>query len=452
MEYELSHYLALILFGSFIALLFTGFPVAWIMGGLAILFTGISVVADSYLDTFIGLDWGYTNIVITRIYAVMNNWILVALPMFIFMGVMLEKSGIAEDLMTNLSKIFGRTNGGIAISVVLVGIMLAASTGIIGAAVVLLAILGIPLMLRNRYDPELACGVVCATGTLGILIPPSIMLVMMADQVRISAGDLFMGAMMPGLLLGTLYIAYIVVYSMSKPEVAPVPLDTETLSLPLITKTLVSIIPTGALIFAVLGSIFFGIATPTEASGIGALGATLLAYSRGKISVASLRDVSINTTQTTAYIFALFVGATAFSLILRGLGGDELIEDALTSIPFGTNGIILAVLFGAFILGFFLDWIEITLILLPLVAPVMLNLGIDLVWFTVMFAVCLQTSFITPPVGFALFYMKGVIPAGISMTTIYRGIIPFVLIQMVTVLILLIFPQIVTWLPSVAYE
>jgi len=216
-EYELSHYLALILFGSFIGLLFTGFPVAWIMGGLAILFTGISVVADSYLDTFIGLDWGYTNIVITRIYAVMNNWILVALPMFIFMGVMLEKSGIAEDLMTNLSKIFGRTNGGIAISVVLVGIMLAASTGIIGAAVVLLAILGIPLMLRNRYNPELACGVVCATGTLGILIPPSIMLVMMADQVRISAGDLFMGAMMPGLLLGTLYIAYIVVYSMSKP-------------------------------------------------------------------------------------------------------------------------------------------------------------------------------------------------------------------------------------------
>lgn len=451
MEYEVSHYLALMLFGSFIGLLFTGFPVAWIMGGLAILFTAISVMADTYFDTFIGLDWGYANIVIARIYAVMNNWILVALPMFIFMGVMLEKSGIAEDLMTNLSKIFGRTNGGIAISVVLVGIMLAASTGIIGAAVVLLAILGIPLMLRNHYSPELACGVVCATGTLGILIPPSIMLVMMADQVRISAGDLFMGAMMPGLLLGTLYIVYIVIYSFWKPDAAPVPADCESLSWQLMFSTLVSIIPTATLIFAVLGSIFFGIATPTEASGIGALGATLLAYGRGKISLASLREVSISTTQTTAYIFALFVGATAFSLILRGLGGDELIEDALTSLPFGTSGIILCVLIGAFILGFFLDWIEITLILLPLVAPVMLDLGIDLVWFTVMFAVCLQTSFITPPVGFALFYMKGVIPAGISMTTIYKGIIPFVLIQMLTVLILLNFPRIVTWLPSVAY-
>jgi tripartite ATP-independent transporter DctM subunit len=277
------------------------------------------------------------------------------------------------------------------------------------------------------------------------------MLVMMADQVRISAGDLFMGAMMPGLLLGTLYIVYIVIYSFWKPDAAPVPADCESLSWQLMFSTLVSIIPTATLIFAVLGSIFFGIATPTEASGIGALGATLLAYGRGKISLASLREVSISTTQTTAYIFALFVGATAFSLILRGLGGDELIEDALTSLPFGTSGIILCILFGAFILGFFLDWIEITLILLPLVAPVMLDLGIDLVWFTVMFAVCLQTSFITPPVGFALFYMKGVIPAGISMTTIYKGIIPFVLIQMLTVLILLNFPRIVTWLPSVAY-
>ena len=451
MEYELSHLMAMGLFASFIIFLFIGYPVAWLMGGLAIIFTAISVLSDTYLDTFIGLDWGYSSIMVARIYAVMNNWILVALPMFIFMGIMLDRSGIAEDLMTNLAKLFGRMRGGIAIAVVFIGVLLAASTGIIGAAVVLLAILGVPLMLKHNYSPQLACGVVCATGTLGILIPPSIMLVMMADQVRVSVGDLFMGAVFPGLLLGVLYAVYILIHAWIVPGAAPAPKDAEPVSPKLLYDVVLAIIPTAGLIFLVLGSIFFGIATPTEASGVGALGATLLALVRGRLSISALQDVVQQTTKTTSYIFALFIGATAFSLVLRGLGGDEVIESALTGLPFGPQGVVIVVLAAVFLLGFFLDWIEITLILLPLIAPVMLNLGVDLVWFTIMFAVCLQTSFITPPVGFALFYMKGVVPKGIDMMMIYKGIIPFVLLQMFSVVILFNLPSIITWLPSVAY-
>ena len=451
MEFDTNHFMALALFGSFIALIFMGYPVAWLMAGLSIAFTLISVLSDNYLDTFFGVDWGYTSIVVDRIYAVMSNWVLVALPMFIFMGIMLDRSGIAEDLMTDLAKLFGRMRGGIAISVVFIGVLLAASTGIIGASVVLLAILGVPLMLKNKYSPELACGVVCATGTLGILIPPSIMLVIMGDQIGISVGDLFMGAVFPGLLLGLLYTTYIVAYAWARPNVAPAPENSEPVSAIIVFNVLRSTIPPALLIFAVLGSIFFGIATPTEASGVGALGATLLALARKRLSLAGLNDVLRATSKTTAYIFALFVGATAFSLVLRGLGGDELIEGLLTSLPFGTQGVVIVVLLSAFILGFFLDWIEITLIILPLIAPVISSLGVDIVWFTVMFAVCLQTSFITPPVGFALFYMKGVAPAGISIVQVYRGVIPFVALQVVAVWVVFQWPSIVTWLPEVAY-
>ena len=306
-------------------------------------------------------------------------------------------------------------------------------------------------MLKNNYNKDLACGVVCATGTLGILIPPSIMLVIMGDQVRISVGDLFMGAVFPGLLLGLLYTIFIVGYAYLKPKVAPLPKDAENINLKIIFRVLKSIIPPALLIVAVLGSIFMGIATPTEASGVGALGASLLAIFRGRLSFEDLKHVIRKTTQTTAYIFALFVGATMFALILRGLGGDELIEGALKALPFGTNGVVIVVLLIAFILGFFLDWIEITLIILPFLAPVMVDLGVDLVWFIVMFAVVLQTSFITPPVGFALFYMRGVAPEGINIKNIYRGIIPFVVLQLIAVTIVFNFPEIVTWLPKVAY-
>lgn len=446
-----AQYMAIALFFSFILLIFTGYPVAWLMGGLAVAFTAISVMSDTYLDTFFGVDWGYSSIVVTRIYAVMNNWVLVALPMFVFMGVMMDKSGIAEDLMTDLTKLFGRVRGGLAITIVIIGVLLAASTGIIGASVVLLAILGVPLMLKHRYDESLACGVVCATGTLGILIPPSIMLVLMADQIRVSVGYLFMGAMLPGLMLGLLYGTYILVYAWLRPSSAPAPKDVETVTPRLVFRVLQSTLPPAGLIIAVLGSIFMGIATPTEASGVGALGATLLAIGRGRLSLEGLCDVIRNTMKTTSYIFALFVGATAFSLVLRGFGGDALIEDSLMALPFGPNGVVIVVLLITFLLGFVLDWIEITLIVLPLLAPVLIDLDVNLVWFAVLFAVCLQTSFITPPVGFALFYMKGVAPKGIETVTIYKGIVPFMIIQLIGVALVFIFPMIATWLPTIAY-
>ena len=451
MDLIVEHFMAIALFFSFIALIFYGYPVAWTMGGLAILFTIISMLSDEYFDTFFGVNWQFASMVVYRLYGVMANWVLVALPMFIFMGIMLDKSGIAEDLMTDLSKLFGRTRGGLAISIVFIGVLLAASTGIIGAAVVLLTILGVPLMLKNDYSPDLACGVVCATGTLGILIPPSIMLVIMGDQVRISVGDLFMGAVFPGLLLGVLYTTFIIVYAWLKPSVAPLPKNVEPVSILIVFRVFKSIIPPAMLILAVLGSIFMGIATPTEASGVGALGAFLLAVSRGRLSFKDFKSVINKTTHTTSYIFALFVGATAFALILRGLGGDELIEGALSSLPFGPEGVVIVVLIIAFILGFFLDWIEITLIILPFLAPVMVKLDVDLVWFIVLFAVVLQTSFITPPVGFALFYVKGVAPQGVTIKNIYRGIIPFVILQIFAVAIVFSIPEIVTWLPKVAY-
>lgn len=447
-----AQYMAVALFVTFVLSIFTGFPVAWLMGGLAIIFTAISVFSDTYLDTFFGVDWGYSSIIIERIYAVMNNWVLVALPMFVFMGIMMDKSGIAEDLMTDLAKLFGRVRGGLAITVVFIGVLLAASTGIIGAAVVLLAILGVPMMLKHQYDASLACGVVCATGTLGILIPPSIMLVLMADQIRVSVGDLFMGAIFPGLMLGFLYALFILVYAWLRPSVAPAPDDAAPVNFRLLLRVLKSTIPPTILIVAVLGSIFFGIATPTEASGVGALGATLLALSRGRLSFASFQDVLRGTMKTTSYIFALFVGATAFALVLRGFGGDELIEDSLLALPFGPNGVVIFILLIAFLLGFVLDWIEITLIMLPLLAPVLIGMDVDLVWFAILFAVTLQTSFITPPVGFALFYMKGVAPKGISTTTIYKGIIPFAIIQLIVVSSIFLFPNLATWLPTVAYR
>ena len=451
MNLIIENFLAIALFFSFILFIFSGFPIAWLMGGLSVLFTLIAILSDTYLDTFFGIDWGFASMVVYRLYGVMENWVLVALPMFVFMGVMLDKSGIAEDLMKDLSRLFGRVRGGLAIAVVFIGVLLAASTGIIGAAVVLLTILGVPLMIKNNYNRDLACGVVCATGTLGILIPPSIMLVIMGDQVRVSVGDLFMGAVFPGLLLGLLYAVFILAYAWAKPNVAPAPKNAKPVTFEIIFSVFKSIIPPSLLIIAVLGSIFMGIATPTEASGVGALGASLLALIRRKLSFGDLKEVVKKTTQTTSYIFALFVGATAFALILRGLGGDELIEGALTGLKYGPEGVVILVLFIVFLLGFFLDWIEITLIILPFLAPVMQNLGVDLVWFLIMFAVVLQTSFITPPVGFALFYMKGVAPKGITIKNIYRGIIPFVILQLIAVIIIFNNPKIVTWLPAIAY-
>ena len=414
-------------------------------------FTLISVIFIEYFDAFIFADWANFSIVVDRIWAQMTNWVLVALPMFIFMGLMLDRSGGAESLMLNMVKLFGRVRGGLAITVTIIGILLAASTGIIGASVVLLAVLSMPVMMAQHYSTKLAAGTVCSVGTLGILIPPSIMLVLMADQLAMSVGDLFLGALIPGVMLGVLYILYILAVAYLSPDSAPLPKDQEPITLPLVLGALKAVIPPSLLILAVLGSIFAGIATPTEASGVGAFGATLLALFNRKLSFGVVKEVCIETGKTTAFIFAIFLGATAFSLVLRGLGGDELIEEALHSLPFGPTGIIISILFIAFLLGFFLDWIEITLIVLPLVAPVVTGLGFDLVWFTVMFAVCLQTSFLTPPVGFALFYFKGVAPPEITIGDIYKGVIPFILLQLAGLTLVFIWPALVTWLPSLAY-
>ena len=448
---EINEILALLMFATFIACLFSGFPVAWVMGGVAVAFAVLAMGADYWLDAFIGIDWNYVSITVPRIWAVMTNWVLVALPMFVFMGLMLDRSGVAEDLMANLARLFGRVRGGLAVTITFVGLLLAASTGIIGASVVLLAVLGIPMMMRDGYSKELACGTVCSTGTLGILIPPSIMLVMMGDRIGLSVGDLFLGALFPGLLLAALYVSYIMIYAWLKPSAAPVAEDSTRVTLLILWEVLKAVLPTTGLILAVLGSIFFGIATPTEASGVGAFGATLLAASKGRLNLKVLREVGRETTKTTAFIFALLLGATAFSLVFRGLGGDEIIEGALHGLPFGPTGVVITILFVTFLLGFFLDWIELTLIILPLVAPVVASLGFDLVWFTILFAVCLQTSFLTPPVGFALFYLKGVAPAGISLGNIYRGVVPFILIQLFGLVIVFYWQGIVTWLPSIAY-
>jgi tripartite ATP-independent transporter DctM subunit len=447
---SVGDYLSIAMFISFILLIFTGFPVAWVLGGLAVLFTAIGIILKIDFDLPVAIDWDYSSLVVDRIWDVMNNWVLVALPMFIFMGLMLDRSGVARRLMTNFSRLFGGVRGGMALSVAFIGILLAASTGIIGASVVLLALLGLPQMEKLNYQPELAVGTVCAVGTLGILIPPSIMLVLMADRLAMPVGDLFLGALFPGLLLGALFVAYIIIYAWFRPEVAPVPADREKINLAILIDVFFAVLPPAGLIITVLGSIFFGIATPTEAAGVGAFGATALAWFNNQLNLGVFRHVIQETTKTTAYIFAIFLGATAYSLVLRGLGGDELIEGLLKGLPFEPVGVIIAILFFTFILGFFLDWIEITLIVLPLVSPVVVDLDFNLVWFTVLFAVCLQTSFLTPPVGFSIFYVKGVAPKSMPVSTIYRGVIPFIVLQVIGLCMIFYWQGIVTWLPSLS--
>ncbi|WP_087017757.1 TRAP transporter large permease [Thaumasiovibrio subtropicus] len=450
------------MFVSFILMLFTGIPVAYVLGGIGVIFAGVGYLADLHFDTWTGLDFTTLGLVVNRIYKIMDNWILVALPMFIFMGNMLDKSGVAEKLMHSMQELFGKVHGGLAITVTAIGIILAASTGIIGASVVLLAVMSLPSMLKQGYNAPFALGTIASAGTLGILLPPSIMLVIMADQLGLSVGDLFMGAVIPGLILGSLYLIYLFTIGKLRPDFAPVPEGAQRADWAAIGRVFKAILPTVILIFVVLGSIFAGIATPTEASGIGALGASLLAAYNRKLNWHVIKEVALSTYNTTAYIFAIFLGATCFALVLRELGGDELIESFLTGLPFGPYGIIAFILVIIFLLGFFLDWIEITLIVLPLIAPVIASLGIEidghgvvdnpsLVWFVMLVAMALQTSFLTPPVGFALFYLKGVCPPEIKLNQIYRGVIPFIILQLVALVALIIWPQTVIWLPSVAY-
>ena len=445
-----SEILALLMIASFILLIFTGFPIAWVLGGLAAIFTAFAIVFEVDFNIVTNVDWYYTSMSVDRIWDVMENWVMVALPMFIFMGILLDRSGLAKDLLIGFSRLLGGVKGGLAITVTLIGVLLAASTGIIGASVVLLGLLGLPVMLENNYDKHLASGTVCAVGTLGILIPPSIMLVVMADRMAMSVGDLFLGALIPGAVLGGLYILYLLLVGIFRPHLVPAA-KTDPIDLAAVWVLFKAIVPAAFLILAVLGSIFFGFATPTEAAGVGAAGALLLAWSKNTLSLTILREVVDETSKTTAFIFGAIIGAVCFTLVLRGLGGDELIERTLMGLPFGPTGIIISILIATFILGFFLDWIELTLILLPLVSPVVAALNFDPIWFTVMFAVCLQTSFLTPPVGGALFYLKGIAPEGIDLPVIYRGVVPFIIIQLIALAILFQWEGLVTWLPAQAY-
>lgn len=461
--------LVIAMFLTFIALLFTGFPVAWTLAGVGVAYCGIAFLFDNGMmnwtgleETLTGLDYLTLGAVVNRVYATMSNAVLVALPMFIFMGLMLDESGVAERLMTSMQRLFGTVRGGLAITVTMIGIILAASTGIIGASVVLLGVLSLPSMMEQKYNPSLAAGVVSASGTLGILIPPSIMLVIMADQMALSVGDLFMAAVFPGIIIGGLYLTYIFIIALVKRDVAPVPEGAKRPDWAAVKDVLIAVLPTLGLILAVLGSIFAGLTTPTEASGIGAFGATLLALGYRKLTLRKLVNVLKSTFNTTAYIFAIFLGATVFSYVLRELGGDELIEAMIHGTGLGPNGTVIAILFIVFLLGFVLDWIEITLIVLPLMRPIVNGLGLDipgfdaidepsLVWFVILVAVTLQTSFLTPPVGFALFYLKGVCPPEIKLMDIYKGIIPFVLLQLTGLALVFLWPALATWLPSVAY-
>ncbi len=460
---ETNYILVILMFVTFIGLLFTGYPIGFVLGGVAMLFSLIGYLSDLYLDTATGIDFNMIGMVVNRVFRLMSNWVLVAIPMFVFMGLLLDRSGIAERMMTSMQDLFGRVRGGLAVTVAMIGIILAASTGIIGASVVLLGLLSLPAMLHQGYAKPLALGTVAASGTLGILIPPSIMLVIMADQLSLSVGDLFMGALLPGLILGALYILYILAYGIINPQGAPLSPERRALSPAIFWDVLKTILPPAGLILLVLGSIFAGITTVTEASGVGAVGAAVLAWRNRNLNLRVIHEVTVETFKTTGYIFGIFVGATCFALVLRLLGGDELIESALTGLPLGRYGIMAVILGAVFFLGFFLDWIEISLIILPLLAPVISSLGFDvngygvverpeLVWFTVLVAVSLQTSFLTPPVGFAIFFLMGVTPPEVKLTDTYKGVIPFVILQLLGLTIVAVWPQLVLWLPAVAYR
>ena len=443
--------LALVMFLAFIGLVFTGFPIAWILAGLAVLFTALAIVFEADFGIPIGVDWAYASISVERIWNVMENWVMVALPMFVFMGLMLDRSGIANRLMTSFARLFGRVGGGMAVTITLIGVLLAATTGIIGASVVLLALLGLPVMLRQGYDKSLAAGTVCAVGTLGILIPPSIMLVLMADRMAMPVGDLFLGAVFPGLVLSTLYVAYLLGYGVVRPAGAPPATNVEPLDWRAVTDLAIAILPPAGLILVVLGSIFFGFATPTEAAGVGAAGALALAAANNALDRRVLTEVIRETTKTTAFIFGILIGATAYSLVLRGLGGDELIERTLLDLPFGPHRHRDHHTGGDLHLGVLPRLDRVDAHHPATGVPVVTHLGFDPVWFTVLFAVCLQTSFLTPPVGFAIFYLKGVAPAGITAPTIYRGVIPFILLQLLGLALIFNWEALVTWLPAQAY-
>ncbi|PTQ75357.1 TRAP transporter large permease [Celeribacter persicus] len=434
-----------LLFSTFLVVMFSGYPIAFVLGGVAVGFASLGTMLDYFSVDADMASLRMIGFVANRIFDTLSSYSLIPISMFVFMGMMLDKSGVAERLLTRMHSLLRVVPGGMAVSVVLIGVVLAASTGIIGASVVLLATIAMPAMRGAGYDDRLGLGVVGATGCLGILIPPSIMLIVMGDQLQIPVGDLFRGAMVPGLLLAMAYVVYAVITAILHPEHAPARALEEGRGAGEILRDLLgSLLAPLLLVIAVLGSIVFGIATPTEASGVGAAGATLIAVGSRRLTWSDFREVCEGTGLTTAFLFALIFGASCFSVVLRGYGGDELIEGALHAIPLPPMGTLILILFIVFLLGFFLDWMEIILIVAPLVLPVLTALGHDPAWVAILMAICLQTSFLTPPVGMALFYLKNAVP-DVEITQIYRSVLPFVAMQIGILVLTLVFPKLALW-------
>ena len=451
-------WVALLMFVVAVIVLLAGYPVAFSLGGIALIFAWVGVLLGLFDAAFLG-------IMPNRVFGIMGNGTLMAVPLFVFMGITLERAQIAESLLSSLTLLFGKLPGGLGISVTIVGMLLAASTGIVGATVVTMGLLSLPTMLRSGYDPAVATGTICASGTLGQIIPPSIVLVLLGDVLSsaysqsqldqgifspdtISVGDLFLGALIPGFMLVSLYIVYLLILAFLKPNTMPAHSESRTIRL---TEIVFALAPPLILILAVLGSIIAGLATPTEAAGVGAVGALLLALGKRQLSLKRLKEVMESTVRVSSMVFLILIGASIFSLVFRGYGGDNLVHELLLSLPGGTFGAMLTVMLLMFFLGFVLDFIEITFVIVPIVGPILLTMGIDPVWLGVMIAINLQTSFLTPPFGFALFYLRGVAPETIETRDIYRGVMPFIAIQLLALTVLALIPELATWLPSLVY-
>ena len=454
-------WLSLLLFISIIAILLLGVPVSLALAGTSLIFAVIGIFLGEFEASFLT---GLPN----RIYGIMTNPTLLAIPLFVFMGITLEKSKIAENLLESLSVLFSGIRGGLAIAVTLIGMLLAASTGIVGATVVTMGLLALPTMQKNNYSTELSTGIICASGTLGQIIPPSIVLVMLGDVISssyqytqmnlgnysprtVSVGDLFAGALIPGVILVLFYISYILLISYIDPKSAPKNKESD-IGPENPKKIISSLLPPLGLMVLVLGSILLGMASPTEAAGIGAFGALIISYTRKTLNKKIVFEISNSTLKITGMVFFILISASVFSLVFRGFSGDELVHNFLTGLPGDKVSAMIITMIVIFILGFILDFIEITFVVIPIVAPILLGMGFDPVWLGIMIAINLQTSFLTPPFGFALFYLRGVAPDTVKTQQIYKGIIPFVLIQIIMLVILSIYPEIITFLPDYIYS
>ena len=454
-------WLSLLLFISIIAILLLGVPVSLALAGTSLIFAVIGIFLGEFEASFLT---GLPN----RIYGIMTNPTLLAIPLFVFMGITLEKSKIAENLLESLSVLFSGIRGGLAIAVTLIGMLLAASTGIVGATVVTMGLLALPTMQKSNYSTELSTGIICASGTLGQIIPPSIVLVMLGDVISssyqytqmnlgnysprtVSVGDLFAGALIPGVILVLFYISYILLISYIDPKSAPKNKESD-IGPENPKKIISSLLPPLGLMVLVLGSILLGMASPTEAAGIGAFGALIISYTRKTLNKKIVLEISNSTLKITGMVFFILISASVFSLVFRGFSGDELVHNFLTGLPGDKVSAMIITMIVIFILGFILDFIEITFVVIPIVAPILLGMGFDPVWLGIMIAINLQTSFLTPPFGFALFYLRGVAPDTVKTQQIYKGIIPFVLIQIIMLVILSIYPEIITFLPDYIYS